>query len=200
MAELLRHPRAVATVIGLTLGGTVAFYTYTTYMQKFMVNTSGFTKDTATLISSAALLVFMLLQPLVGAISDRIGRRPLLLAFGVLGTLATVPLLTALGETSDSWTAFILIMTGLVIVSGYTSINAVVKAELFPAHIRALGVGLPYALTVAVFGGTAEYVALWLKNAGHESWFYWYVSAAIAISLAVYIAMPDTKKHSRIET
>ena len=178
----------------------MAFYTYTTYMQKFMVNTAGFTKDTATLISSAALLVFMLLQPLMGALSDRIGRRPLLLAFGVLGTLATAPLLTALGEASDSWTAFILIMAGLVIVSGYTSINAVVKAELFPAHIRALGVGLPYALTVAIFGGTAEYVALWLKNAGHEPWFYWYVSAAIAVSLAVYVAMADTKKHSRIET
>ncbi len=200
LRELLRHPRAVLTVIGLTLGGTVAFYTYTTYMQKFMVNTTGFSKDTATLVSSAALLVFMFLQPVVGALSDRIGRRPLLLAFGFFGTLGTVPLLTALASADDSWTAFILIMTGLVIVSGYTSINAVVKAELFPAHIRALGVGLPYALTVAIFGGTAEYVALWLKNAGHEAWFYWYVSGAIALSLAVYAVMPETKKHSRIET
>jgi len=199
LTELLRHPRAVLTVIGLTLGGTVAFYTYTTYMQKFMVNTSGFTKDQATLISSAALLIFMLLQPLMGALSDRIGRRPLLLAFGVLGALGTVPLLTALEGTRDAWTAFMLIMAGLVVVSGYTSINAVVKAELFPAHVRALGVGLPYALTVAIFGGSAEYIALWLKNAGYEPAFYWYVSGAIAISLVVYAIMPDTKKHSRIE-
>ena len=120
LRELLRHPRAVLTVFGLTLGGTVAFYTYTTYMQKFMVNTSGFSKDDATLISTAALFVFMLLQPVVGALSDRIGRRPLLLAFGVLGTLGTVPLLTALGGTKDTWIAFALIMAGLVAVSGYT--------------------------------------------------------------------------------
>ena len=199
LQELLRHPRAVLTVIGLTLGGTVAFYTYTTYMQKFMVNTAGFNKDTATLVSTAALLVFMLLQPLVGALSDRIGRRPLLLAFGIFGTLGTVPLLTALGTAGSAWTAFVLIMAALVVVSGYTSINAVVKAELFPIHVRALGVGLPYALTVAIFGGTAEYIALWLKNLGHEAWFYWYVTACIAISLLVYAVMPDTKRHSRIE-
>jgi MHS family alpha-ketoglutarate permease-like MFS transporter len=200
LGELLRHPRAVMTVIGLTLGGTVAFYTYTTYMQKFMVNTSGFSKESATLISTAALFVFMLLQPLVGGLSDRIGRRPLLLTFGALGTLVTVPLLTLLEGTQDAITAFVLIMSGLVVVSFYTSINAVVKAELFPTHIRALGVGLPYALTVAIFGGSAEYVALWLKNAGHESMFYWYVTGCIAISLVVYVLMPDTKRHSRIET
>ena len=200
LAELLRYPRAVITVVGLTLGGTVAFYTYTTYMQKFMVNTSGFSKDDATLISTAALFVFMLFQPVAGFISDRIGRRPLLLAFGVLGSLGTVPLLTTLAGTRDFGTAFFLIMLGLFAVSGYTSINAVVKAELFPAHVRALGVGLPYALTVAIFGGTAEYVALYLKDIGHESLFYWYVSACIAFSLVVYALMPDTKKHSRIET
>ncbi len=200
LGELMRHPRAVITVVGLTLGGTVAFYTYTTYMQKFLVNTAGFSKDDATLVSTAALFVFMLLQPLVGALSDRIGRRPLLLAFGVLGTIATVPLMTLLGDAGDFWTAFALIMVGLTIVSAYTSINAVVKAELFPTHIRALGVGLPYALTVAIFGGSAEYVALWLKNAGHEAWFYWYVTGCIAISLVVYSLMPDTKRTSRIES
>lgn len=200
LRELLRHPRAVLTVIGLTLGGTVAFYTYTTYMQKFMVNTAGFGKAAATQISTAALLVFMLLQPVVGALSDRIGRRPLLISFGVLGTLATVPLLSVLEGTRDAWAAFALIMVGLTIVSGYTSINAVVKAELFPTHVRALGVGLPYALTVAIFGGSAEYVALWLKEAGLESLFYWYVTVCIAVSLAVYALMPDTKKASRIET
>ena len=69
----------------------------------------------------------------------------------------------------------------LVIVTGYTAINAVVKAELFPAHIRALGVALPYALANAIFGGTAEYVALWFKSSGMESGFYWYVTGMIAV-------------------
>jgi MHS family alpha-ketoglutarate permease-like MFS transporter len=199
MKALLEHPKAVLTVIGLTVGGTVAFYTFTTYMQKFLVNTSGFSKDDATLISSLTLIVFMLLQPAFGLLSDKIGRKPLLIAFGILGTLTTVPIMTTLGSTKDFWPAFVLIMCALVIVSGYTSINAVVKAELFPAHIRALGVGFPYAIAVSLFGGSAEYVALDFKDYHHANWFYWYVSACIALSLVLYITMGDTKKYSKME-
>ncbi len=199
ISALLQHPREVAIVVGLTLGGTVAFYTFTTYMQKFLVNTSGFSRDTATLISAAALVVYMVLQPAVGALSDRIGRRPILIAFGVLGTLATVPLLTVLQGVRDPVLAFLLVLLGLIIVSGYTAINAIVKAELFPTHVRALGVGLPYAVTVATFGGTAEYIALWLKSIGHETYFYWYVTGCIAVSLAVYAGMRDTKHASALK-
>ncbi|MGQ0621896.1 MAG: MFS transporter [Panacagrimonas sp.] len=198
MRALLRHPRELLTVVGLTLGGTVAFYTYTTYMQKYLVNSAGMSRDDATLISALSMFVFMLVQPLMGALSDRIGRRPLLIGFGVLGSLFTVPILSALQATSTFWGAFALIMCALLIVSGYTSINAVVKAELFPTQIRALGVGLPYALTVSIFGGTAEYVALWFKSVGLESGYYWYVSGCIACSLGVYLWMPDTRRHSRI--
>jgi MHS family alpha-ketoglutarate permease-like MFS transporter len=140
----------------------------------------------------------MLLQPAMGALSDRIGRRPLLLGFGILGTLFTVPLLTALSHAGSRLEAFLLIMAALVVVSGYTSINAVVKAELFPASVRALGVGLPYAVAVSLFGGTAEYIALWLKDHGHEPWFYWSVSATIACSLAVYATMQETSKAGKI--
>lgn len=196
--ELLKHPRAVLTVVGLTLGGTLAFYTYTTYMQKFLVNTVHLSKEQSTLLSFFSLLLFAALQPVFGSLSDRIGRRPLLMGFGVLGVLCTVPLLTALSHTTSLVAAFLLLMAALIIVSGYTSINAVVKAELFPAEVRALGVGLPYALTVAIFGGSAEYVALWLKNAGHESWFYWYITVCIGISLLVYVVMKDTKHTSKI--
>lgn len=192
--ELLKHPRAIGTVVGLTAGGTVAFYTFTTYAQKFLVNTAHFSKSDATLASAASLFVFMLLQPAVGAISDIVGRRPVLTAFGVLGTFATVPLMTTLSTAGSVLSAVLLLSLALLIVSGYTAINAVVKAELFPAEIRALGVGLPYALAVSVFGGTAEYIALWFKNAGHESWFYWYVTACVVMSLVVYVTMPETKR------
>jgi MFS transporter, MHS family, alpha-ketoglutarate permease len=195
---LMQYPKAVLIVVGLTLGGTLAFYTYTTYMQKFLVNTVHLTKGESTLISFLSLLIFALLQPVFGALSDKTGRRPLLIGFGVLGTLCTVPLLTALSHTHSQWTAFFLLLAALIIVSGYTSINAVVKAELFPAEIRALGVGLPYALTVAIFGGTAEYIALWFKDAGHETWFYWYITGCIAMSLFVYLFMKDTKKTSKL--
>ncbi len=197
--ELLKHPKALLTVIGLTLGGTLAFYTYTTYMQKFLVNTVNLTKAESTQISFLSMLIFALVQPLFGVLSDRIGRRPLLIGFGVLGTICTVPLLTTLSHTTSLYSAFFLLLAGLFIVSGYTSINAIVKAELFPAEVRALGVGLPYALTVAVFGGTAEYIALWLKNTGYESYFYWYITGCIFLSLMVYVTMKDTKETSMLE-
>lgn len=199
LRALAQHPRAVLTVIGLTIGGTVAFYTFTTYMQKFLVNTNGFSKNTATLISTLTLIVFMLIQPLYGLLSDKIGRKPLLKAFGILGTITTIPLLTFLSHTNNFWVAFGLIMLALLIVSNYTAINAVVKAELFPAHIRALGVGFPYAIAVSAFGGSAEYIALLFKQKGHEEWFYWYVTGCIVISLIVYVTMTDTQKHSKIE-
>jgi MHS family alpha-ketoglutarate permease-like MFS transporter len=196
--ELLRHPKALITVVGLTLGGTLAFYTYTTYMQKFLVNTVQMTKEQSTLMSFATLFIFACLQPLFGALSDKVGRKPLLIGFGVLGTICTVPLLTALSQTTSQWQAFGLLIAGLIIVSGYTSINAIVKAELFPAGIRALGVGLPYALTVAIFGGSAEYIALWMKNSNHESYYYWYITICIFLSLLVYVFMKDTSRDSSL--
>ncbi|WP_137896955.1 MFS transporter [Sphingomonas sp. 2SG] len=193
-----KHPRQAATVVLLTAGGTLAFYAYTTYMQKFLVNTSGFSRETATWVMTGALALYAALQPLAGALSDRIGRRPLMIGFGIAGVLATVPIFTALETVKNPLAAFALVMTALVIVTGYTAINAVVKAELFPAHIRALGVALPYALANTAFGGTAEYVALWLKNAQMERAFYWYVTAMIAVSLITYWRMRDTQAHSQI--
>lgn len=189
---LLQYPRAVLTVCGMTLGGTVIFYTYTIYMQKYLANSLGFPKETATLASSASLLVFAAIQPAFGALSDRIGRRPLLLYFGVCATLGTVPLLTLLSGVSSPWAAFGLITGALFIASGYTSINAVVKAELFPTRIRALGVALPYAVTVSVFGGTTEYVALWCKQMGHEMWFAYYVSACALVTLLTVLTLRKT--------
>lgn len=194
-----RHPRAVLTVVGLTLGGTLAFYTYTTYMQKFLVNTVHLSKERSTEITFWLMLLYAFLQPAMGLLSDKIGRKPLLIGFGVLGTLLTVPLLTAISHAASAGMAFILILAALVIVSGYTSINAVVKAELFPAGIRALGVGLPYALTVALFGGTAEYIALYCKKIGHEPWYYWYVTICIFVSLICYVIAKDTRYTSHID-
>jgi MFS transporter, MHS family, alpha-ketoglutarate permease len=198
MQLLVSHPRQVLTVAGLTMGGTVCFYTFTTYAQKFLVNTAGFSNAAATGISALSLFVYMCVQPLVGLMSDFVGRRAVLLSFGVLATLFTVPLMSALGSAASFGQALAIIVVALLIVSGYTAVNAVVKAELFPTEVRALGVGFPYAVAVAVFGGTTEYVALQAKAAGHEAWFYWYVTGCAAVSFIVYLSMPDTKRHSRI--
>ena len=193
------HPREALLVMALTAGGTLAFYAYTTYMQKYLANTVGFDRATASRIMSAALFAFMLLQPIGGALSDRIGRRPVMIFFGIGGALLTYPLFVALEETRDPVAAFGLVMAALVLVTGYTSINAVVKAELFPAHIRALGVALPYAIANTLFGGTAEYVALYLKKMGHERWFYIYVSVVILGSLVAYVFMRETRDASLID-
>ena len=199
-ANLFRdHPREALLVMALTAGGTLAFYAYTTYMQKYLANTVGFDRATASRIMTAALFAFMLLQPIGGALSDRIGRRPVMIFFGVGGALLTYPLFVALESTKSPLAAFGLVMAALVLVTGYTSINAVVKAELFPAHIRALGVALPYAIANTLFGGTAEYVALYLKQVGHERWFYIYVSVVILGSLVAYVRMRETKHASLID-
>ncbi len=198
LRALLRHPREVLTVFGLTAGGALSFYVFTTYAQKFLVNTTGFSKQVASQVNAATLVLFMCVQPLMGALSDRVGRRPILIAFGVLGVLGIVPVLTALETAGSPFTAFALLAAALLVVSCYTSINAVVKAELFPTEVRALGVALPYAIAVSLFGGTAEWVALTLKEMGRERWFYWYATVLVGLSLIVYVRMPDTRRHSRI--
>ena len=199
LALVREHPREAMLVVALTAGGTLAFYAYTTYMQKFLANTAGFDKITASTIMTAALALFVILQPLAGMLSDRIGRKPLMIGFGAAGMLLTVPIFTALEGERDPFRAFMLVMASLVIVTGYTSINAVVKAELFPGHIRALGVALPYAVANTMFGGTAEAVALALKDRGLESLFYWYVAGVIGLSLITYLTMRETKATSLIE-
>jgi len=196
LRTLLRYPREVLLVVGLTAGGTAAFYTYTTYMQKFLKLSVGLSDDQTTLVTVSSLVFGMILQPIYGAISDRVGRKWLLIGFGVTGVLFTIPLLTTLQTVKGPFAAFLLIAAAWMIVSGYTSINAVVKAELFPTKIRAIGVGLPYALTVSIFGGTTDSVALWFKSLGHEHWFYYYLTGMIGISLVVYLFMRDTKSDS----
>lgn len=191
LSSLLKnHWRPFLMVIGFTAGGSLSFYTFTTYMQKYLVNTAGFNVDTASLIMTCALLVFMVLQPVIGALSDKIGRRASMLIFGAGVALLTVPLLTLL-KTPGNTTGFtlFLIVVALLATSFYTAISGVLKAEMFPAEIRALGVGLPYALANAIFGGSAEYVALLLKNAGIESSFFWYVSAMGAISFIIALGL-----------
>jgi MHS family alpha-ketoglutarate permease-like MFS transporter len=196
---VFRHPKELFLVFGLTMGGTAAFYTFSTYMPTFLNNTVHLSKEQSNLLSFITLFAFAAMQPLLGALSDRVGRKPVLLWFGIMGTACTYWIMTSMAATKDFSTILLLLLFALLIVSGYTSINAVVKAELFPAGVRALGVGLPYAVAASVFGGTAPYVALQFKDLGHESWFFIYISVLIAGSLAVYATMRDTKRASRIE-
>lgn len=192
------HPREFLLITAITAGGSLAFYAYTTYMQKFLANTVGFPIQTATAIMTAALVVFMLVQPLFGALADRLGRKPMLLLFGLGGTIVSVPVFSALEAVHSPGAALAIVLLPLLLLAAYTSIGALVKAELFPAHIRALGVALPYAIGNAAFGGTAEYVALSLKGWHMESAFYWYVRAMLAVTSLCFWLLPETRAASLI--
>jgi MHS family alpha-ketoglutarate permease-like MFS transporter len=188
------HKGAFMTVLGFTAGGSLIFYTFTTYMQKYLVNTAGMHAKTASNVMTAALFAYMVMQPAFGALSDRIGRRRSMLLFGFFATIGTVPLLHALKDVTSPYAAFGLVVVALAIVSFYTSISGLIKAEMFPPEVRALGVGLSYAVANAIFGGSAEYVALWLKSVGSESMFYWYVTVLCAIAGIVSLRMRDPSK------
>jgi MHS family alpha-ketoglutarate permease-like MFS transporter len=195
MRGVLLFPRAVLIVIGYTAAGSLMFYTYTTYMQKYLVNTAHFEPKVATNIMTGALLCFMLLQPVFGALSDRIGRRASMICFGLFGILTTRLLLGAIGEARTPVAAFGLVVFALAGVSFYSAISGIVKAEMFPTQIRGLAVGLPYAIANALFGGTAEYVGLWFKDQGIETSFFWYVTAVASIGFVAVLFMPDNRRH-----
>ncbi|WDS38089.1 MAG: MFS transporter [Pseudoxanthomonas sp.] len=172
----------------ITAGGTLAFYTYSVTGPK-MIQTAFAGDDVmkGTVLNLIALTVLMLLQPVGGWLSDVIGRKSLLVFFGVGSVAYTWYLITALPQQTTAGSAFAILVIGFVILTGYTSINAVVKAELFPTYIRALGVGLGYALANSVFGGTAPMLYQWAKGTKQMDTFIIYATAVMFVSLLVYV-------------
>jgi len=198
LKTLFQHPRAMFVVMALSAAGAVTLYTFTTYMQKYLVNTAGMDVASASRTMLIVTFAFLLLQPVLGTLSDRIGRRTNLLIFSGGMTLFAVPLLGAIGEAQTMWSAGLLVFASLAILSFYTSVSGLFKAELFPAHVRALGVGLGHAIASAIFGGTAEWAALMLKQAGHEGLFAWYVSAVCAVAFVVAWRMREPRAHGHL--
>jgi MFS transporter, MHS family, alpha-ketoglutarate permease len=192
------HRRESILVAMLSAGGGLGAYTFTSYMQKYLFNTVGFDKATATYIIAAALVWFTCMQPVFGALADRFGRKPMLLVFGIGGAVAAIPVFLMLEHVTSPVTAFFLLLIPLTLQSGYSANNALVKAELFPAHIRGLGVALPYAIGNALFAGTVEMVALWLKGAGVEWVFYIYVAVMIGVAGVATLMLPETMDTSLI--
>jgi MFS transporter, MHS family, dicarboxylic acid transporter PcaT len=189
------HRPAFLTVLGYTAGGSLIFYTFTTYMQKYLIVSAHMSKSDANNISLVTLFVYMCMQPLFGMLSDRIGRRMSMMLFGALGALCTVPIMTAIASAGSPVAAGVLICAALAIVSLYTSVSAIVKAEMFPAPVRALGVGVGYGISNAIFGGSAESVALYLKDKHIESTFFWYVTVMMVIVFLVSLRLPKVASY-----
>lgn len=196
---LWNHKRAVALVVAFTMGGSLYFYVFTSYMQKLLINTAKMSPTTTSVIMTVALIVFMLLQPLFGMLSDRIGIKKNMLLFTGLATLTVVPLLSTLSTITNPYIAFALVMTSLIIAAFYTPIAGIVKADMFPAEVRCLGVGFPYAIANALFAGTAEFIGLSLKGAGHEIYFFYYVAAVVSVSFLGAVLMPDLRKQGYLD-
>nr|WP_234430800.1 MFS transporter [Streptomyces sp. NRRL F-4489] len=184
------HPRQSLLICGITMGGTVAFYTWTSYLPTYAHLNAGTPQGTSLLAGTLSLLLFALVQPLAGLLSDRIGRRPLLLGFAAGSALLCVPLLKLL---TGSFTSLLLVQSaGLLLLTGYTAIAAAVNAEIFPARVRAAGIGFPYSLTVALFGGTAPYVGTLMAHLRLPDAFPWYVAALCGLSALVFLRLPET--------
>ena len=197
-ALFVRYPRETLTVMALTAAGGLGFYTYTAYMQKLLVNSAGFAKPLASQVTTLLLATFLFLPPLAGWLADRFGhRRTLLVSYGGLA-LVSVPVLTALSSVTSAVSAYFLGLLPLLLLAGYCGMSAIFKAELYPAHVRALGVAVPYAIAQAVFGGNAETAALYLKKIGHESAFFWLVAGMMMIGLLATLRLRETRNHSRI--
>ena len=197
-AVFVEYPRETLTVMALTAAGGLGFYTYTAYMQKLLVNSAGFDKAVASQVVTWLLAMFVFLPPLAGWIADRVGhRRTLLASFGGLA-LVSVPVLSAISTATSPYAAFLLGLVPLVLLSGYCGLSAVFKAELYPAHVRALGVAVPYAIAQAIFGGNAETTALYLKKIGHEEAFFWIVAGMMLVGLVATLRLRETRDHSLI--
>ncbi|MFG2888654.1 MFS transporter [Streptomyces sp. NPDC048248] len=191
---LRRHPRQSLLICGITAGGTIAYYTWTTYLPTYAQVNAGFDKGASLTVGTISLAFFALLQPLGGMLSDRIGRKPLLLGFSLGFAVLAVPLLHLV---TDAFVSLLLVQcAGMVLLTGYTAVAAAVNAEVFPARVRAAGIGFPYSLTVALFGGTAPYVGTWFQQAGHAGLFPWYVAGLCLVSFCVYLTLPETSRQT----
>lgn len=194
MGVLLRdHWRPLLWVFLLTAGGSAAFYTYTVTVplivrETFLAADGASGELTATGLVLAAFVLLMLLQPVGGALSDRIGRKPLLITFGALGMLTTGALLLTTARVSTPPVVFAILVLAFAILTCYLSVNGIAKAEVFPAEIRALGVGFGYSVANSLFGGTAP--VLYHATAAHDGLgFIVYLTALIAVTFCAALWM-----------
>jgi MFS transporter, MHS family, alpha-ketoglutarate permease len=189
---LTEHPRAALRVVGITIAGTLLYYVWISYMPGYAHAATGIALSDAFLANTIAIAYFLCLLPFVALLSDRYGRKPTLLAFAIGFVVIAYPAfeLIALG---GFWPLLLVELVGVTFLAGYSANCAVVMAEQFPAEVRSTGIGLPYALAVAIFGGTAPYITTWMAKNDMGGFVWLYVAAAALVGVVVYATMPETK-------
>ena len=170
------------------------FYTFTGYLERYLVAARGFDKDDVSLMSFAALVVFLVIQPAAGWLADRIGARRVMAIFAI-GSMVTTPVIfVVISHTSSLFVAFLSLVVGIAFLACYGGAAATLYADQFPTKVRALGMGMAHSLANAIFGGTTEMLALALKESGHEGVFPWYIVATAGVTLLALAFLPAAKR------
>ncbi|ASN53054.1 MFS transporter [Sinomonas sp. R1AF57] len=190
-AMFVQHPKATLRVFGITIAGTLLYYMWVSYMPTYAAVATGIPLSQALLANFIAVALFLVLLPFAGLLSDKIGRKPTLTAFAGGFLIFSWPAFTLLN--GNFWMLLFIEVVGIILLLGYSGNCAVIMAEQFPAEVRATGIGLPYALAVAIFGGTAPYITTWMTTSGLGGFVWLYCTIAAAIGVAVYLTMPETK-------
>jgi MHS family alpha-ketoglutarate permease-like MFS transporter len=189
--QILAHPRLLLRVIGLTVGGTVIYYVWAVAAPSFAISNRGIDASGALWAGVVAQVIFIGTLPLWGMLSDRIGRRPvLLIACAAMGVLL-IPLNALIGNSAVMLA--VAMTVALIFIGGFVSIAPAVFAEMFPTAIRAAGLGVPYSIAVALFGGTSPYLQAWFASIGAPAAFYWYAIGLAVISIVTVVLMPETR-------
>lgn len=187
----VKHPKSTLRVFGITIAGTLLYYMWVSYMPTYAAVATGIPLSQALLANFIAVGLFLVLLPFAGILSDKIGRKPTMTAFAAGFLLFSWPAFAFLN--GNFWMLLLIEVIGIILLLGYSANCAVIMAEQFPAEVRATGIGLPYALAVAIFGGTAPYLTTWMNANGLGQFVWLYCAAAAAIGVVVYLTMPETK-------
>ncbi|MFM0173308.1 MFS transporter [Paraburkholderia sediminicola] len=185
------HRRAALRVIGIAMAGNLSVYFWLVLFPTFAHMRTGLPLRDGFSASVISIVVSLFAIPFFGKLSDRIGRRPVLLAFAGGSAVFAWPSLHFLAN--DFWTDTVIVTIGMLLSSGFTATCAAVMAEQFPAEIRATGVALPYAISATLFGGTLPYIVTAMSNAGFSDYIWVYIAIVCAVGFCVYAVMPETK-------
>lgn len=191
LEALRRYPWESLRVVGITLAGTLTYYMWLLYMPTYVHTVTGMPLSVALRINLVCLIIFVCLIPFMALLSDRIGRKAVMATFAIGYVVLTYPLFLIVGNSVIA--VFVVELVGIFFLSMFSGSIATVMAEQFPARVRTVGIAFPYALAVAIFGGTAPAITTYLVSLHNNIGVAFYVIVAAAISAVVYLTMPETK-------